>query len=361
MTKKECWYWLCGLEVSLKKKNLILSFFSSIEEVFHEDIEKFSNIPELNEKDLERINTTRQVNKVLESYAKLKEKGIYFVSIEDEEYPVKLRNIYEAPLGLFYKGKLPEEDKVNIAVIGARNCSYYGRETAILFSKALAGAGIGTISGLAAGIDGAAHAGSLSVSGNTYAILGCGVDICYPIENFNIYLNTVENGGIISEYVQGTGPRAYHFPMRNRIISGLADGILVVEAREKSGSLITVDYGLEQGRNIYAVPGRPGDILSNGCNNLLKMGAKLCTEPEDIIEDFMNFCKNIPKVTKKNDKLLEDREKIVYACLSRIPKHLNDIASETNLAIGELAQLLFQLEWKNFIKQTRANYYITDI
>ncbi|WP_033166718.1 DNA-processing protein DprA [Clostridium sp. KNHs205] len=361
MTKKECWFWLCGLEISLKKKNSILSFFSSIEEVFAEDIEEFKKISELNEKDLERINKTRQVDKVQESYAKLKEKDIYFVSIEEEVYPEKLRNIYEPPLGLFYKGKLPEEDKVHIAVVGARNCSDYGRETAVLFSKTLARAGIGTISGLAAGIDGAAHTGSLAAEGATYAVLGCGVDICYPIENFNIYLATAAKGGIISEYVQGTGPRAYHFPMRNRIISGLADGILVVEARDKSGSLITVDYGLEQGRNIYAVPGRPGDLLSNGCNNLLKMGAKLCTEPEDILEDYMDFCKNIPKLTKKNDKLLEDGEKIVYACLSRIPKHLNDIASETDLAIGELAQILFQLEWKNFIKQTRANYYITDI
>ncbi|SHJ94946.1 DNA processing protein [Anaerocolumna jejuensis DSM 15929] len=362
MTEKEYWYWLCAmLELGQKKKEAILSFFSSPEAAFKEKIENYSSILILTEKDIERIKISRMNGCVEESYAKLADKGIYFVTIEDGEYPEKLKNIYEPPLGIFYKGKLPEKDRINIAVIGARNCSDYGLETARSFAKELARAGAGVISGMAAGIDGAAHEGALMGEGDTFAVLGCGVDVCYPVENFNLYLKIGNGGGILSEYGPMTQPRAYHFPMRNRIISGLSDGILVVEAREKSGSLITVDYGLEQGKNIYAIPGRPGDVLSDGCNNILKMGAKLCTNPEDILEDYIQICKKITKDDKKNDKLLEANEKIVYACLSRIPKHLNDIAKEADLSIGALASVLFQLEYKNYIKQTRANYYVTDI
>lgn len=362
MTTKEYWYWLCGMtELGQKKKEAVLSYFVSPEAAFRENVQAYSQIKALNEKDIDRIIRSRNEKTVRNGYAKLAEKGIYFVTIEEDEYPDKLRNIYEAPLGLFYKGKLPDDQKVNIAIIGARSCSDYGRETARLFARELSRAGCGIISGLAAGIDGAAHEGALLTNGDTYGVLGCGADICYPLENFNLYLKTSIKGGIISEYSPMTPPRSFHFPMRNRIISGLSDGILVVEAREKSGSLITVDYGLEQGKNIYAIPGRPGDTLSSGCNNLLKLGAKMCTGPQDILEDYSLTCKNMTKNMKKIDNLLEEDEKIVYACLSRIPKHLNDIAEEAELAVSELARLLFQLECKNLIKQTRANYYLIDI
>lgn len=362
MTEKEYWYWLCAMtDLGQKKKEALISFFLSPEAAFHEKIESFSGMELLNEKDIEKIDLSRNKSKITENYAKLAEKGIYFVTIEDEEYPRKLKNIYEPPLGLFYKGKLPKEGSINIAVVGARNCSDYGLDTAGYFAKELVKAGAGIISGLASGIDSAAHKGALIGEGDTFGVLGCGVDICYPVENFNLYLKIGLNGGILSEYSPMTQPRAYHFPMRNRIISGLSDGILVVEAREKSGSLITVDYGLEQGKNIYAIPGRPGDKLSDGCNSILKMGAKICTNPEDIIEDYSNLCKKITKVVKKNDNLLDANEKIVYACLSRIPKHIDDIAKEAGFPIGTLAFVLFLLESKNYIKQTRANYYVTDI
>ncbi len=362
MTEKEYWFWLCAMtELGQKKKEAVLSFFVSPEAAFYEKMESYSRIECLNEKDLQRIDTSRNKSKISESYAKLAEKGIYFVTIEDEEYPRKLKNIYEPPLGLFYKGRLPAQDRINIAVVGARNCSDYGLDTARFFAKELTIAGAGVISGLASGIDSAAHTGAIIGEGETFAVLGCGVDICYPVENFNLYLKIETNGGIISEYSPMTQPRAFHFPMRNRIISGLSDGILVVEAREKSGSLITVDYGLEQGKNIYAIPGRPGDKLSDGCNNILKMGAKVCTSPEDIMEDYNSLCKKITKVVKKNDNLLDANEKIVYACLSRIPKHIDDIAKEAGFPIGTLAFVLFLLESKNYIKQTRANYYVTDI
>ena len=182
-----------------------------------------------------------------EEYYKLSEKGIYFITPLDEEYPRRLYSVYDYPLGLYVKGSLPKEDKATAAVIGARNCTAYGREAAGYMAKELAAAGIQIISGMALGIDGAGHEGAMAAGGMTYAVLGCGVDQCYPRSNFDLYENIPFYGGLISEYPLKTPPLPRNFPIRNRIISGLSDVILVIEAKEKSGSLITAQSGLEQG------------------------------------------------------------------------------------------------------------------
>ncbi len=316
-----------------------------------------NQIKQLSDTDKETILRSKMKERIQENYAKLASRGIYFVTKDEDQYPTQLHNIYNPPYGLYIKGKLPRTDRISIAIVGARNCSDYGRETARYLAGELAGHGIQIISGLARGIDGYAHEGALAAGGNTFAVEGCSVDICYPKENFNLYMKMQNNGGIISEYGLNCNPKPYNFPMRNRIISGLSDGILVIEAKEKSGSLITADMGLEQGKNIYAVPGRCMDFLSSGCNNLIKMGAKLVTGPEDILEDYGLNYKNCKNQLKKNDKLLETKEKIVYACLSFLPKHMNEIAGETNLSIVELTEILMQLELKNYIRQVRKNYY----
>jgi DNA processing protein len=357
MTKKEYWFWLCNIEtIGPKKIETILKFYQTPESAFL-DWGKFSKEIDLTESEKDIISKSIDKRRIQENYAKLKSKGIYFVTIDDKDYPLKLRNIFNPPYALYVKGNLPNEKKGTIAIVGARNCSDYGKETAKYLSGVLAKAGLQVISGLARGIDGYAHEGALSVGGNTYAIEGCGVDICYPKENFNLYMDMQKDGGIISEYNAGLAPKPYNFPMRNRIISGLSDGILIIEAKEKSGSLITIDMGLEQGKNIYALPGRMFDELSKGCNNLIKMGAKLVSDPMDILEDFIINSENCENDLKKNDKLLETNEKIVYACVSFIPKHMNDIAGETNISIIELTQILLNLELKNYIKQTRKNYF----
>ncbi|MDF2590140.1 MAG: hypothetical protein K0S41_3981 [Anaerocolumna sp.] len=358
MMMKEYWYWLCNIEkIGLKKIGAILDFFISPEAAFHEKLSLLDQIPILTESDKYTIGKSKDMKRIQENYAKLLSKGIYFVTIEDDNYPSKLKNIYNPPFALYYKGELPKESVPTIAIIGARNCSVYGREMAEYFAKELARAGIQIVSGLARGIDGFAHTGALEVGGYTCGVLGCGADICYPKENFSLYLKMQENGCILSEYNVGTPPKAYNFPMRNRIISGISDGIFIIEAKEKSGSLITVDMGLDQGKNIYSLPGRVNDLLSLGCNNLIKLGAKLVTEPKDILEDFnLNYENNANEV-KKIDKLLETKEKIVYANLSLLPKHMNEIAGETKLSIIELTEILLNLELKNYIKQTRKNYY----
>lgn len=208
------------------------------------------------------------------------------VPIWDEKYPRRLLTIQDPPYCLNYIGSLPDENMPTIGIVGARTCSSYGSETAHKFAYTMAQEGIQVISGLANGIDGISHKGALDAGGNTYGILGNGVDICYPKENIESYRKMQINGGIISEYHLGVPPCNRFFPARNRIISGLSDALLVVEARKRSGSYITVCQALEQGRDVYAVPGRITDGLSEGCNNLLKDGAGFAVDPYELARNI---------------------------------------------------------------------------
>lgn len=222
----------------------------------------------------------------IEKAEKLKEKGIGFVSVEDSYYPKRLKDIPNRPYGLYYIGDLPPEDVPCAAIIGARNCSGYGREQARIFAQKLALHGISVISGMARGIDGVAGRAAADAGGRSYAVLGCGVDVVYPQENMELYNILKEKGGLISENPPGTEPRTKLFPQRNRLISGLADLVLVIEARRRSGTVITVDSALEQGRDIFALPGRVSDALSDGCNFLISQGAGIACTPESVIEHF---------------------------------------------------------------------------
>ncbi|HWT76288.1 MAG TPA: DNA-processing protein DprA [Mobilitalea sp.] len=367
MTKEEYSYWLANINhVGVKKIELLLQVFGCAEEVYRASEEELGTFMKeccpqevrFTAKDISELCKSRVSEKIHDSYAKLIQSGIYFVSKEDERYPDKLRNIYGAPYALYMKGNLPGKEEKLLAIVGARECSPYGREMAKYFAGAIAKEGIAVVSGLARGIDSYAHEGALAVQGITYGVLGCGINICYPKENINLFMEMQKNGGIISEYAPGVQPFAGNFPMRNRIISGLCDGILVIEAKEKSGSLITVDIGLEQGKDIYALPGKVSDQLSCGCNNLIKMGAKLVTTPEDILEDFiLEYKKSVPNF-KKNNKLLELNEKIVYASLCLDPKHIEEIAVQTGLSMDLLMEKLLILELRGLVKQTMKNYYI---
>ena len=231
-----------------------------------------------------KCNEAEVYSKMIQYAQNLRNRGIRFVYCAEEAYPHRLKDIADYPFGLFYIGSLPREDRPTVSIIGARECSEYGRKTAELFGKTLGSKGVQIISGMARGIDGISQSAALNVGGNSYGIVGCGVDICYPKENEKLYNKLKINGGILSEYLPGTEPKANLFPARNRIISALADIILVVEARMKSGTYITVCQALEQGREIYAVPGRITDGLSDGCNRLIRDGAGIATSPEDILE-----------------------------------------------------------------------------
>jgi len=210
--------------------------------------------------------------------------GVQLISFVDDDYPPMLREIHDPPLVLYVRGRLHPMDYNAVAMVGTRHPSTYGLETARRFAAHLAGMGLTVVSGLARGVDSAAHQGALDVGGRTLAVLGCGVDQVYPAENKRLYAMIMDAGALISEYPLGAPPRPYHFPRRNRIISGLSLGTLVVEAHVRSGSLITANQALEQGRDVFAVPGRADALLSRGTNGLIKSGAALTETAEDILE-----------------------------------------------------------------------------
>lgn len=218
------------------------------------------------------------------AYQKMESEGIHFCYCREEEYPKRLLEIPDYPFGLYYKGSLPKENLPCVSIIGARECSEYGRKCAELYGKILASYGVQIISGMARGVDGISQTAALEVGGTSFGILGSGVDVCYPRENSRLYEALIKEGGVISEFAPGTEAKSSFFPMRNRIISGLADILLVVEARKKSGTYITVCQALEQGKEIFAVPGRITDGLSDGCNRLIEAGAGIATDPVVILE-----------------------------------------------------------------------------
>lgn len=217
-------------------------------------------------------------------YEHLYNRGIDFYPYTADNYPIRLRDIPDPPFALYCIGNLPSESLPTVSIIGARNSSEYGKYAAKLFGEKLASMGVQIISGMARGIDGISQQAALYADGKSYAVLGSGVDICYPEENRVLYESLISSGGVISEYLPGTQPKPQFFPPRNRIISGLSDAVLVIEAREKSGTLITVDMALEQGREVFALPGRICDSLSYGCNSLIRQGANIASSPEDIVD-----------------------------------------------------------------------------
>lgn len=352
---KLCCYWLCSLiEFGIVGLSKFVEVCGGIEHVFSVKDEQISASGEIPYKLKREILKTRDISVIEREYNKLSERGISFVGCMDEDFPEKLKYIANCPFGLFYKGVLPDPDKKTVAIVGARNPSPFGLETARHFGKVLAYAGVQVISGLALGIDGRAHAGALEAGQETWGILGCGVNICYPQENIHLFEQMKKQGGIISEFRPGQRPLPWHFPFRNRIISGLSDGIVVVEARKKSGSLITAGFGLEQGKDIFAVPGRPVDELSEGCNSLILDGATMVTGPEDILEDY----KISVKLPVKNKFVLDNLEKLVYPSLCLDAKSIEQIAYEARLDYTHTAKALLSLSVKGCARQVGKNYYI---
>ena len=281
-------YWLSNLDgVGSKTVRALLEYAGSLQDIWNlsqKDLDEAPLMLTLPVKKL--ILSSRDESAVKKSFEEMQKKGINFYHPGHPEYPRKLKYIYDPPQGIYVKGKLPDPDVLSIAMVGARNCSEYGKMMARKIATSLAGAGIQIISGMARGIDGISQETALEAGGYTCGVLGCGVDICYPEENRGLYEKLVTSGGLISEYHPGTAARSGLFPMRNRIISALSDIVIVVEARERSGSLITADQALEQGRDVYALPGRVCDGLSQGCNRLIKQGAGIILSADDFLKEI---------------------------------------------------------------------------
>lgn len=284
---KQYAYWLCNLPGVGNRTitKLLESCGGTAEQVYHAPVEMWEKV--LNAGQFERMKELTEKWKLEEEYQKMEAQGIRFLLREEEGYPERLRKIPDAPYGVFYKGKLPEENSLSVAMIGARDCSQYGSFVAAELGKYLAGQGVQIISGMARGIDGISQEAALQAGGLSFGVLGCGVDICYPAQNRKLYERLLAQGGVLSVHPPGTEARAQNFPPRNRIVSGLADVVVVIEARNKSGTLITVDMALEQGKDVYVVPGRITDRLSDGCNSLIRQGAGVILSPSDFYKEIL--------------------------------------------------------------------------
>ncbi len=283
----------------------------------------------------------------------------------DSEFPDRLREIPTCPNVLYIRGKMPSPDRPTVGIIGSRNASQYGLTTARYFASCLSDAGVQVISGMARGIDGMSQRTAMEAGHPTFAVLGCGVDVLYPKENRDLFERIPEKGGIISEFPPGTQPAARFFPSRNRIISGLSDILLVIEARIRSGTGITVRRALEQGRDVFAVPGRITDPLSAGCNKLIADGAGAALSPDIILEYLGIYPENIPGASMVRGKCTdEDKvvrlakdEKMVYSFLDLYPKTLDELVCITHLSVPKLLQILLQLILKGLVEEAGKNNY----
>ena len=271
----------------------------------------------------------------------------------DSRFPERLREIPESPGCIYLKGRLPDPVEMTVGIIGARDGTEYGKMVARTLAKELSEYGISIISGMAYGIDTAAHEGALLGGGKTYAVLGCGVDICYPAINRKLYSKIQEEGGIISEYPEGSPPLPHHFVARNRLIAGLSDILIVVEAKERSGTFITVDRALEQGKQVFVVPGRITDPLSRGCNRLLMEGASLCLSKEDILSCFSI------EAGKDNEKKpnLKGEEKRTYNALDLEGKPIDALYKELGIPLQSLYSILVKMEIEGYCESFSSSYY----
>lgn len=290
---------------------------------------------------------------------KLASMGIDFVCHSDPDYPENLAAIYDPPPVIFFKGSLKAADKLSVAIVGTRKPSPYGLVVAEKLAKDLAPLGITIISGMARGIDSAAHRGALASSGRTIAVLGCGPDVVYPRENKKLMDDIIKNGAVVSEFPPGTQPEAWRFPVRNRIISGLSQAILVVEAAEKSGALITADFALEQGRDVMAVPGNIVNPLSRGPHRLLKQGARLIEGAGDVLDE-LGMEKLFPAQTSDTGAKMKmsSQEETLYGLLSLEPVALDELILQSGLLPQKVMAALMYLEIKGFTRQLPGKFYI---
>lgn len=355
-------YWLSNIpgvgSLTIQK---LLAQAGSAEEIYFLKKEQLEKLQGLSDRQLQAICQRKENWDLEERYEQLMAQGITFLSLEMDNYPEVLRHIATPPYSLYVKGRLPDFSRKRVAIVGARRCSDYGRVFAGRIGKALAENGVDVISGMARGIDSYGHEGALQGDGRTFAVLGCGVNLCYPKSGEKLFAKILEKGGILSEYPPDTQPLAQLFPARNRIISALSDAVVVVEAKARSGSLITADFALEQGKDVYAVPGRITDELSLGCNNLIRQGAGILNSVEELLSDLGIRQQETFEQENFNKLLLEKDESMVYACLSLRPKSMESLLKETGFAMPQMADVLQRLMQKEFIIEKFKNYYIRKI
>ena len=350
-------------DIGSVRTQALLRDFGSLEKVFSSGAYEISRVKEIGPIISPRVPQAIKEIDLKKELCLIKKHGVKVITFLDEDYPENLKNIYDPPVVLYVKGNILQEDKLAIAIVGSRLASFYGLQTAEKLGFELASHGITVVSGLARGIDSSSHKGALKAKGRTLAILGSGLANIYPDEHLDLAERISESGAVISEFPMRTIPDRGNFPKRNRVISGLSLGVVCVEAAEKSGALITCDCALEQGREVFAVPGKVDSMTSKGTNKLIKQGAKLAQGIEDILEELNLSTYGVdrfgqPADGQKKSSILDKDESLVYTLLSSDPKYIDDICMESGIALNRVAKVLLNLEIKKFAKQLHGKNFV---
>ena len=356
------YYWLHNVSgIGRVTFQVILNYLMP-KELYECDLSKTAHF--LSNKQREGIQESRRQWNLQKEWENLQNKGIGVLGLGESNYPAKLSKIPDPPPLLYYKGKSDILDKPSVAVIGARACSNYGSLAAKELGRELAAMGIVVVSGMARGIDSICQSACLESGGESVGVLGSGVEVCYPPENRMLYEKLQQQGCLVSENLPYTQPNAGLFPLRNRIISGLADVIVVIESREKSGTLITVDMALEQGKEVYALPGRITDPVSRGCNKLIKQGAGMILSPREFVEEICPMLQLKYQQNKKEPQLvlnLNKEEQMIVKYLNVSVKTMEEIyqgIKEKNpeITINKVMECVLELQMRNILKE-ESGYY----
>ncbi|MCR4694196.1 MAG: DNA-processing protein DprA [Pseudobutyrivibrio sp.] len=353
-------YWfLSNQEIPYTKKYKLYEYFLDAYHVYYSTEQELTDSGILNQAEIRRFLTARERADIEKDYREFTRSPFSFITVEDNGFPDRLREIADPAYGLFHTGKIPSFEK-SVSIVGARRCSAYGKKMAGEISAELAKRGFTIISGMARGIDTAAHMGCLEEDGKTVAVLGSGIDVVYPPENNILYERIASTGAVLSEYPMGMNPLAENFPRRNRIVSALSSAIVVVEAREKSGSLITADLALDQGKDIYVVPGRIADTLSFGCNKLASMGAGLIYNVEKFADELLGEYgeKYIKREEKKIEIPLTSEEKMLLTHFDYYPKNLVNVASESGMDYLNCLTNSMALVRKGLLFEAFKNHFV---
>lgn len=350
-------YWIAlsmvpGIGPVLFKR--LLGSFKSPETVFKASGPSLREVDGIGEKLASEIRSFRLWKEAEEEMSKAEGFGAAIVAMADDEYPKNLLNIYDPPPFLYVKGRLDGNER-SVAIVGSRFASAYGKVATEGLSRDMAKNDFIVVSGMARGIDTAAHKGALSAAGRTIAVLGSGIDVIYPPENKGLYEDICKNGAVVSEFPMGTGPLSENFPVRNRIISGISMGVVIVEASLKSGSLITASCAAEQGREVFAIPGNINSKGSKGTNKLIKDGAKLVEDAGDVLEEFKTPAK--PPETSAN---LTEEETALIDILTE-PLQIDEIANLAGMDVRSVSAILLSLELSGAVRQLPGMVFVKNI
>lgn len=362
--------WLLSIMGTASRTSAMLcEYFTSFEEIYNATEKELESSGILNGRQIENLQnkSPADANSVLTECEML---GIDIVTAFDVQYPKALKNIDDYPILLFYKGYLPTDKDLMIGLVGSRRPSLYGLKMSEKIAYDLGCAGVVIVSGMARGIDSSSHKGALRANAKTIAVLGCGIDVVYPPENRELEEYILQNGAVLSEYPPHTPPLPQHFPVRNRLISGISDAVIVIEGKATSGSTITANIAKNQGREVFCLPGNADNPLSVAPNRLIREGARLITcaqdvlidlaidNPEHLTETIYRETSEEEKRKEKIDSLTADQRRIVNVMSETMSVHIDEICFKTGIEVAVVTQSLFMLELKGFVKQLPGKQYI---